>query len=56
MDLASALAWYTQLAGTPGWREYAWRRVNDMARDYPAVFGDLPRLLTEAMHEKGGQG
>lgn len=52
MDLAQALEWYTHLARQPGFREYVWHRVQEMAREHPSVFGDLPAMLTEAMKKK----
>ena len=54
MDLPQAVQWYAQLAGTPGWREYVWHRVNEMARDFPLVFGQLPELLTAEMKARRG--
>lgn len=50
--LAEAVQWYADLAEQQGWKEYAWRMVNDFARDYPAVFGDMPQLLTEEMKRR----
>jgi hypothetical protein len=52
MDLPGALAWYSDLASTQGWKEYVWHRVNQMAKESPRVYGELPRLLTEAMEKK----
>jgi hypothetical protein len=49
MDLQKALEWYAHLARQPGWKSYVWHRVNEMAREHPAVFGDLPALLLEEM-------
>lgn len=47
--LSQAVKWYSHLASQPGWKEYVWRQVQDMAREYPALFADLPELLTAEM-------
>lgn len=52
MDLQKALEWYAHLARQPGWKSYVWHRVNEMAREHPAVFGDLPALLLEEVKRK----
>lgn len=54
MDLPAALEWYTHLARQPGFKEYVWHRVQEMAREHPSVFQDLPALLTEAMKRPAG--
>lgn len=46
------LAWYTALASEPGWKFYVWRRVNNMARECPAMWSELPAELTAAMKAK----
>ena len=48
-EVKKALDWYTHLAQQPGWKGQAWHSVNELARGHPSVFGELPRLLTEAM-------
>ena len=30
---ADTVAWYVSLAKQPGWKEYVWRQVNDMAKE-----------------------
>jgi hypothetical protein len=54
MDLPEALRWYVHLASQPGWSAYVWHRVNEMARDFPLVFGELPALLTAEMKARRG--
>ena len=49
--LARSVAHYTQLARTPGWKEYCWSQVQQMAADDP-TYATLPALLTEAMRGK----
>jgi hypothetical protein len=51
MDLAAAVAWYSALAQEPGWRAYTRARVHDLAAEFPAVFGDLPALVRDAIGE-----
>ena len=50
--LSEALAWYVHLAQEPGWKAQAWHSAQALARDYPAVYGELPKLLTEAMQKE----
>lgn len=42
------LAHYTRLAGTPGWKQYCWHRVNELAAQNKE-YAELPALLTQAM-------
>lgn len=49
---ASLLAWYIEMAGTPGWKAQAWHSVNTLAQQHRQFYGDLPALLTAAMKEK----
>jgi hypothetical protein len=51
LDKEATLAHYIKLAGDPAWKGYVWRRVNEMAEDYPNEYADLPKLLTEAMQK-----
>lgn len=46
------LDWYTKLAKNPGWKAYAWHRVNEMAVENPEFFRDLPAKLLEAVPPK----
>lgn len=43
------LAHYVRLAKQPAWKAYAWHRVNEMAKDCPALYADFPQRLTAAM-------
>lgn len=49
--LTDLLAHYAALAKTPGWREYTWDRVKEIARDCPELYRDLPQQLAEKMKE-----
>lgn len=40
---------YTRLAALPGWREYVWARVKELARDCPELYGSFPALVTPAL-------
>ena len=46
------LAHYIELAGNPGWREYAWRQVQSMAKENPSMYWDLPEKVKEAMQKR----
>lgn len=39
------------LASIPGFKAHAWFQANDMARREPDLYGDIPTLLTQAMHK-----
>lgn len=39
------LAHYIDLASNPGWKRYAWDRVNQMATEQPAMWGQLPERM-----------
>lgn len=56
MDLQQALEWYAELARTPGWKEYTWHRVKELARDHPSVFWRLPELLVQEMQRSAADG
>jgi len=43
------LAHYIGLAKQTAWKAYAWHRVQEMARDCPALYAELPQRLTAAM-------
>jgi len=47
-----ALDHYTELASNPGWRDYAWKQVQAMAKENPAMYWDLPEKLKDAMQKK----
>jgi hypothetical protein len=40
---------YLRMAQNPATKAQSWLRVNELARDFPSVYADLPKLLTEAM-------
>ena len=46
---ANLLAHYIRLASIPGWKEYVWHRVNELAKQHPSQYADLPPRLVEAM-------
>lgn len=46
------LDWYTKLAKNPGWKAYAWHRVNEMAVENPEIHAGLPAKLLEAVPPK----
>ena len=43
------LAHYVKLAKQTAWKAYAWNRVQEMAKDCPALYGELPQRLTAEM-------
>lgn len=47
-----AIAHYIELYLNPAWEKYAWRQVQAMAKENPAMYGDLPEKLNEAMQKK----
>jgi hypothetical protein len=49
VTLEQAVEWYVHLAKQPGWKFYVWERVQQMAADYPALYGELPQRLTAEM-------
>lgn len=48
---AHILAHYTRLAAHPSWKQYAWNRVQQLARDCPELYSALPADLTKAMKQ-----
>lgn len=38
-----------------GWRHHCWHRANELAREYPETYADLPARLTEAMQPKSSE-
>ena len=40
---------YVELAKLPGWKAYAWARINEMAKAEPQMWGAWPALLVEAV-------
>lgn len=51
--LQKMLDWYVHLAQAPGWKDYVWQRVKEMARDHPDLYRDLPALLVAKMKTTG---
>ena len=45
----ATLDWYVQLAQAPGWKEYAWAQVKDIAMQHSDLHHDLPARLVAAM-------
>ena len=52
---AQILAHYARLAAHPGWKQYAWQRVQQMARECPELYGTLPQELTLAVRNAHGE-
>lgn len=48
----TTLAHYTHLALNPAWKSHAWHQVNELAKEYPDMFSDLPEKLTASMPPK----
>lgn len=46
------LAHYIELASNPAWKDYAWKQVQAMAKENPAMYWDLPEKLRDAMQKK----
>jgi len=51
MDIQTLLDHYTKLARVPGFKAYAWQRVQELAKELPE-WRELPNLLTEAMRNE----
>ena len=51
MDIQTLLDHYTKLARVPGFKAYAWQRVQELAKELPE-WRELPSLLTEAMRNE----
>ncbi|MCY1172721.1 hypothetical protein D9M73_128640 [compost metagenome] len=43
------LAHYTRLGALPGWKQYVWEQIRSMAKADPALYGDFPDLVTQAL-------
>ncbi len=50
MDIQTLLDHYTKLARVPGFKAYAWQRVQELAK--VPEWRELPTLLTEAMRNE----
>jgi hypothetical protein len=49
---SDALAHLKWMASMPGAKDHAWFRAKELAREFPQFYGDLPKLLTEAMRDE----
>lgn len=49
---ARILYHYVRLAAHPAWKQYAWNRVQQMARECPELYSALPADLTKAMKQQ----
>ena len=45
-----ALAHYTSLAQSEGWKPYVWDKVQKMAAQNPDIYGELPKRLVAEMN------
>jgi hypothetical protein len=52
---AKTLAHLVTLASDPGWKDHAWFRAKELAREHPSLYGDVPDLLTAAMREQANE-
>lgn len=52
---AALLQHYITMAQQPGWREYTWHRIKQMARDNPELYADFPTRITDALSTKPEQ-
>lgn len=43
------------MAAHPGLKAHAWHRANELAKECPEMFGDMPALLTERMRTKSSE-
>jgi hypothetical protein len=43
---------YLKLAKSPATKAYAWLRVNELAKEWPEYYGELPAKLTAAMQKE----
>ena len=53
MDIQTLLDHYTKLALVPGFKAYAWQRVQELAKE--PEWRELPTLLTEAMRNESSK-
>jgi hypothetical protein len=49
---ARILSHYVTLAACPGFKKYAWARVQQMAKDCPELYASLPADLIKHMTNK----
>ena len=53
MDIQTLLDHYTKLARVPGFKAYAWQRVQELAK--VPEWRELPTLLTEVMRNESSK-
>ena len=51
----SILAHYVEMAKVPGAKAQAWHSVNQLAKEHPVLFADLPEQLTQEMHAQSSK-
>lgn len=51
-QIEALLMHYIDLYREPGWRSYVKDRVNQMATEYPSVFGHFPARMSAAYPTK----
>jgi hypothetical protein len=49
---AELFAHYLALARHPGWKAYAWQRVQQMGNEAHGLYADFPERLTAAMQQE----
>jgi hypothetical protein len=47
ISLLEMATWYAKLAMKPGWADYTRHHIKELAKDYPTIYGDFPRLVSE---------
>ena len=52
LELKEATDHYTYLAKLPGWKQYVWQQINDMATENPDLYAELPNLVTERVRNE----
>lgn len=40
------------LAAEPGWRDYVQHKAHEMAKEHPAMYGHLLRIVTETINQE----
>lgn len=46
--IETVFAWYCSLARIPGWKDYTWHRIKELAKTDP-MYESLPQRLVERM-------
>ena len=55
LELKEATDHYTYLAKLPGWKQYVWQQINDMATETPDLYAELPNMVTERVRNEQSQ-